>query len=392
MAFHLIAALCGIVLIFATLPLALELLVLSLAAALPERPYETSSSTSTVRLAVIIPAHNEQQLIAPCVASLAGSATVYVIAHNCTDATAERAAAAGAEVLILSDTVGGKGTALDFGFRHAIAAGAQAVMVIDADSIAGPNLVSAVTSAFASGTEALQVRYEVANSDANRRTRLAALAFLGMNVLRPLGRERLGLSCGIFGNGFALSAATLARVPYTPNSLVEDLEYHLHLIRAGVRVQFLNHVSVFGEMPESRAAATSQRARWEGGRILMRRLWTRPLLLEVLRGRLRMLEPLLDLRAPPLATEGGALVLTLILSLVAHLPWLTIYSSTGLAAIFTYLIVTTSLNDSPVKALAALASAPAYLLFKVAMIPRTRLAARKDAAWVRTQRNAETKD
>ena len=168
---------------------------------------------------------------------------------NCVDRTAEEAEAAGAQVLVLNDTVGGKGTALDHAFGHVLRAGADAVLVIDADSIVSANMTSAVCARFSAGTKALQTRYEVANAGATTKTRLAALAFMGMNVLRPRGRERLGLSAGIFGNGFALSAATLAMVPYTANSLVEDLEYHLHLIRAGVRVEFVDEATVFGEMP-----------------------------------------------------------------------------------------------------------------------------------------------
>ena len=387
-ALHLVFASLGIVLIVATLPLALELLVLSFAAALPSRKPEQTSS-ATIRLAVIIPAHNEQALIASSVASVRGQVEVFVIAHNCIDETAARAASAGAEVLLLNDTIGGKGVALDFGFHHALATGADAVLVLDADTIAAPNLIVAAKSAFARGADALQCRYMVANAGANRRTRLAALAFLGMNVLRPLGRHRLGLSCGIFGNGFALSAATLARVPYTPNSLVEDLEYHLHLIRAEIRVEFLDHTAVFGEMPESNAAASSQRARWEGGRILMRRQWTVPLLTEVLRGRIRMLEPLLDLRALPLASEAALLASALLLGFATHLVWLTSYAFVGLAALVLYVMVAAVLGPEPGKTLRALAAAPAYLLWKLLMIPRTRLAARNDAAWVRTQRNVE---
>jgi cellulose synthase/poly-beta-1,6-N-acetylglucosamine synthase-like glycosyltransferase len=210
-----------------------------------------------------------------------------------------------------------------------------------------------------------------------------------MNVLRPLGRHRLGLSCGIFGNGFALSAATLARVPYTPNSLVEDLEYHLHLIRAGIRVEFLNHAAVFGEMPDTTSAAASQRARWEGGRILMRRLWTRPLALEVLRGRPRLLEPLLDLLALPLATEAALLAFALLIGLPMQLAWLSDYAAFGIATLILYVLVAASLAPDPWATLQALASAPAFLAFKLMMVPRTRLAARRDAAWVRTQRNAD---
>jgi cellulose synthase/poly-beta-1,6-N-acetylglucosamine synthase-like glycosyltransferase len=385
---HLIAALLSFVLIVATLPLALELLVLSAAAAFPARNVG-EVSTASLTLAVIIPAHNEQQLIAHCVASVRGQAEVFVIAHNCTDETARYASAAGANVLLLNDQVGGKGVALDFGFRHALAAGAEAILVLDADSIAAPNLIAAAKSALARGAGALQCRYQVANPGANRRTRLAALGFLGMNVLRPMGRHRLGLSCGIFGNGFALSGATLARVPYTPNSLVEDLEYHLHLIRAGVRVEFLNHTAVFGEMPETSSAASSQRARWEGGRMLMRRLWARPLLLEVLRGRLRMVEPLLDLLAFPLATEGALLLFALVLGVVAHLHWLAAYACAGVAILVAYVVVAALLGPEPAQTLLALAAAPAYLAWKLILIPRTRLASREGAAWVRTQRNVE---
>jgi GTP:adenosylcobinamide-phosphate guanylyltransferase len=384
--FHLLLAAIGAVLVALTLPLALELGVLSLAAAFPTRR-QPAPPGSPIRLAVVIPAHNEEKLIAQCVATLAGASAVYVIAHNCTDRTAELATLAGATVLPLHDAVGGKGNALDFGFRHALAAGAQAILVIDADSIAAPTLIPAVAQAFAAGAAAVQCRYQVANARANSRTRLAGLAFLGMNVLRPLGRHRLGLSCGIFGNGFALSAATLAAVPYTSNSLVEDLEYHLHLIRAGIRVQFLNHATVFGEMPETGAASTSQRARWEGGRILMRRTWSPRLAAEVLRGHLRLLEPLLDLLALPLANQAGLLVITVALGLAAHIPWLTLYAAVALATAALYVLVAALLGPQPAATFQALAFAPAYLAWKVLLIPRTRLAARTDAAWVRTQRN-----
>ena len=386
---HFIVAAVGLLLIATTLPLLLELFALSIAASVPA-PRSPSGSNDSLKIAVVVPAHNEERLIAQCVSSLGSEAQIFVIAHNCSDETAQRATEAGATALLLNDSVGGKGNALDFGFRQAIAAGAEVMLVIDADSIAGPDLISKVATSFANGAQALQCRYEVANPDANRRTRLAALAFRGMNVLRPRGRHRLGLSCGIFGNGFALSADTLSKVPYTPNSLVEDLEYHLHLIRAGIRVQFLNDAAVYGEMPENTAAASSQRARWEGGRILMRRLWSKPLALEVLRGRLRMLEPLLDLLALPLATEAALVILILSGGLAAHISWLAAYGCLGLASIALYVIVAARLGPEPGATLGALASVPGFLIWKVMMIPRTRLATRADASWVRTARNSES--
>ena len=392
MSSHLLFHALGLLLLLALLPLSIELLVLSVAASLPIRPV-TRAISRRVRLAVIVPAHNEAMLIGRCVQSIVASGepdvAVYAIAHNCTDRTAEQARAAGAHVFTLQDKVGGKGTALEFGFNEALHRGAEAVLVVDADSIVGPGMIAHVAAAFASGVEALQCRYEVANADASPRTQLAALAFLGMNVLRPLGRSRLGLSCGIFGNGFGLRAETLARVPYVANSLVEDLEYHLHLIRAGIHVHFLNEVAVYGEMPESSAAAGSQRARWEGGRIRMRRLWTWPLAAQALRGRWRMVEPLLDLLALPLGSEVALLGLALLLGIASRTFWLTAYGVLGVFIVAVYLGVAAALGPRPEKSLKALAAAPGYLLWKLLLIARTRRAARADADWVRTTRNAE---
>ena len=395
-ALHFVFTVAGTLLALTAFPLLAELLCLSLASLFATRNTRIAAP-STLSLAVIIPAHNEELLVATCVRSLLESSnpniTIYVIAHNCTDQTATQAREAGAQVLVLDDDVGGKGTALDHGFRHALAAGAGAVLVIDADSTVSPNLTAAVAARLAAGAAALQCRYQVANPDGTPQTRLAALAFLGMNVLRPRGRDRLGLSCGILGNGFALTAGTLRAVPYTANSLVEDLEYHLHLIDAGLRVEFLDTATVFGEMPDTSSAAATQRARWEGGRILMRKQWTSPLVHKVLRGQLRMLEPLLDLLALPLASEAVLLVAIALCAPLCTWPAasiaLSLYAAAGLVSVALYLIVAALLGPSPRSSLAALTAAPTYMLWKILLIPRTRLAARSNATWVRTKRNLE---
>jgi cellulose synthase/poly-beta-1,6-N-acetylglucosamine synthase-like glycosyltransferase len=335
----------------------------------------------------VVPAHNEEKLVATCVASLRASeyaAAIYVVAHNCSDATAERAAGAEVLVLVLNETSGhGKGAALDFGFAHALAAGAEGVLVVDSDSTVAPNLTALTAAALQRGAAATQCRYVVANAAGSDRARLMALALLGMNVLRPRGRSRLGLSCGIFGNGFALAAETLRKVPYVAHSIVEDLEYHLLLVRAGMRVEFLDEAQVFGEMPATNSGAATQRARWEGGRMLMRRQSSLPLLREVLWGRLQFVEPLLDLLALPLANTA----MLLLVALVLPVWWVRVLAVFGLGVLALYVVVAAWLGDDLAQDLKALVFAPFYVAFKVAQIPRTRRAARKNAAWVRTERN-----
>jgi len=382
---HLALTILGFALVLPTLPLLLELLVLTLAAVFPPRKYPQAAA-SDFRLAVLIPAHNEEKLISACLSSIGGSAPIFVVAHNCTDSTAVLATAAGATVLELNDDgVNGKGAALHHGFTHALAAGAQAVLVIDADSIISRNLIDTVTAAFAASAAAVQTRYVAANPSASAGTRLQALAMRGVNVVRPRGRARLGLSCGIFGNGFALSADTLVRVPYLAHSIVEDLEYHFALVRAGIRVDFLDDATVFGQLPDSNTAASTQRARWEGGRTMLRRRLSFSILSEVLRGGLRMLDPLLDLLSLPLAT-------CVVFLLLATLTPARIYAGFGLEIIALYILIAALFGGDPLLDLAALLQAPFYLAFKIANLGRTRRAARGDAAWVRTERNNDPGD
>ena len=177
----------------------------------------------------------------------------------------------------------------------------DAFVVVDADSEVSSNFLTAIAVRFEGGADAAQCRYIVRNSGDSIRTRLMNVALFGFNVLRPRGRDRLGLSAGIYGNGFALSAATLRAVPYTAASVVEDLEYHLALIRARRRVQFIDTAAVYGDMPVAGTGVKTQRARWEGGRLRMMVEKVPGLARDVLRGRFRSVEPALDLLLLPLA-------------------------------------------------------------------------------------------
>ena len=389
---HLLFILFGAVLLSVTLPLVLELLLVTLANLLPARRKFRAKLTTIpendAKLAIIIPAHNEELLVGRSVSSIRASAgpaiKIFVIAHNCIDNTAARARTAGADVLVYNDpTAVGKGFALRHGFEHALAAGAHAVMVVDADSIVSQNTVAAVLAAFASGARVAQCRYEMLSTTERSSTRLAALAFRGFNVIRPRGRERLGFSSGILGNGFAIDRSILETIPYDAFSVVEDLEYHLHLVMAGERVRYLDEAVISADFPESRAGEAVQRSRWEGGRLHTARIWALPLLGKIMRGRLRLLEPLCDLTGLPIAY--GAFVL--ILALCIPLAWLRWYAAVSLGIVLSHVLVAAWAGPDFLKTLQLLALAPVYILRKLWMIPGVVRGSSSKAAWVRTERN-----
>jgi cellulose synthase/poly-beta-1,6-N-acetylglucosamine synthase-like glycosyltransferase len=229
----------------------------------------------------------------------------------------------------------------------------------------------------------VQCRYLVRNPEGSMRTRLMNLALMAFNAFRPRGRERWGLSVGILGNGFGLRRAVLAAVPYTASSVVEDLEYHLRLVEAGYRVEFVESTSVFGEMPVKGAGVKTQRARWEGGRIRMMREHGPSLAGRVLRGRLRMLEPLLELLLLPLAMHVALLLMTLV---AAPSAIVLTYAAVAFGFLALHLIGAVWRCGGTWRDLGALGAAPFYVLWKLAMIPVLIRTSRSNSAWVRTER------
>jgi cellulose synthase/poly-beta-1,6-N-acetylglucosamine synthase-like glycosyltransferase len=371
-----------------TLPLVLELLtVTSLFLFGPRR--QRRAAGPVPRLTVVVPAHNEEGSIEDCVRSLLdsgrGMARVLVVAHNCGDATAQRAAHAGAELLVFNDIAArGKGHALRYGFKRALEGGAEAVLVVDADSIVSENLIPEVLRTLSEGAAAAQCRYEMHSGGDRARSRLAALAFRAFTYVRSAGRERMGLSAGISGNGFALTARLLEKVPYDALSVVEDLEYHIHMVMVGESVRFIENAVVSSYCASSSSGEASQQARWQGGRLWVARKWLLPLIGGIARGRLQLIEPVLDLAGLPMAFAVAALGAEFFIPL----PWAHLYALVALGVLACHVIAAAWAGPDFAGTLLLLATAPFYILWKFRLMPKLLKASSTRATWVRTDRGS----
>ena len=379
----------------ATLPGSVELLGLSLGALLPRRRVVSKSGDVAWRVAVVVPAHNEGAVIRSCVESLLAAerggmdVDVWVIADNCTDDTAVAAEGCGARVMERTDALRrGKGYALDAAFMRLGPAGYDCFLVVDADTVVARNFIVAAAGGLRDGAAAVQVRYLARNAEDSVRTRLMAFALRAFNYVRPRGRERLGLSAGLLGNGFGLRRETLEAVPYAASSVVEDLEYHLALVRSGRRLRFVEDSTVFGEMPVRGKGVETQRSRWEGGRLRMLAIHGPGLARDLLRGRWRALEPLLELLLLPLAFH----VVLLVVASTSPLRLAREAGLLGLGVVFVHLGVTIVVGGGGWRDVVTLASAPFYIAWKLLLIPSLWRSARADQAWVRTSRNAEARE
>lgn len=384
-----------------TLPLFADLLV-CIAGNLRRPKALRTARAAPVRLAVVVPAHDEELMIARTVQSLlaAGCSAhgaahetvpadvpVFVIAHNCTDRTAAVAANAGARVIELNKVnVRGKATALRCGFTAARAVGANAFLVVDADSVASPNLIAATRAALEAGAAATQCRYELELPPSSpMRARLRVLAFRGINVLRARGRANLGFSAGVFGNGFAVTVDTLQRVPFSVDSICEDMEYHVQLVAAGLRVAWVEDAFVHAPLAPGGSARAAQEARWEGGRFHVATRATAKLCAAVLRGNWRALGMLSEACSLPLSR--GILALVLMAFLPVH--WLHIFAVACAVVVLAYVLQAVFLGVEPWRDLAALAGAPLHMLWKLAITPLVLRQTRRGAEWARTRRDAQ---
>lgn len=342
------------------------------------------------RLAVVIPAHNEETGLHETISSLIDCNNpllmedVHVIADNCTDNTAQIAADLGCTVFErCNDELRGKGYALNYAFEKLKDKHYDGFVIVDADTHVESNFLDSFRNLFASGADGGQSGYRVGNAHEGLRPRLMHIAFLAFNYLRPLSRKQMGLSAGILGNGFGLSAATLKQVPYDSFSIVEDLEYHLRLIKAGRKIEFLSETTVWSDMPVSGKEAQSQRERWEGGRFrttmdkvpgLFRAFLSKP--------KLKTLEPLLDLLLFPLSYH---LVLLLLLLMIGQ-GWFAIYALIGCVLVAIHLVSAMVLGEASKEDWKALAFAPFYVLWKLMNFSKILKAAKKTTAWTRTSR------
>jgi cellulose synthase/poly-beta-1,6-N-acetylglucosamine synthase-like glycosyltransferase len=350
----------------------------------------------TLYFDVIVPAHNEAQVIARTLDSLrdldwpADRFRVVVVADNCDDATATIARACGAHVIERNDAQRrGKGYALSYAFeisqRDKLA---DAVVVVDADSVVSANLLEAIAARILQGAHAVQVHYGVLNAQAGWRTRLIAIAMTAIHKVRSRARERLGLSCGIRGNGWCVTHALLQRLPYRAFSLAEDIEFGIDLGMRGYRVNYADEAHVDGEMVTNARSAGSQRERWERGRFLLIRTRTMALLSVALKQRSRVcLDLALDLLVVPLSYVTLNIVALGLLAALGGLLYPPLHSAIWIAAgcavsIFLYVMRGWQLSRVGWRGLIDLLWVPVFIVWKILVALRSR----RSLEWIRTER------
>jgi len=377
----------GLVAIVLSLPGSVVLARWTWAARHKPAPLPAPVIPCTDTITVLVPAHNESAILPHTLPGLLaaaredGHSRVVVIADNCSDATVQVAEVAGASVLERTDTLQrGKGYALAYAIDNV--APTDWYLVIDADTHLGTDYFAHLRRALAAGPDGVQTRYLPLTSPDDWQAPLRHWALQGFNTLRPRARARLNEPLGILGNGFALSAASLARVPYQAGSIVEDLEYQLAFTDAGLRMAWCEEAVIYGEMPTGESART-QRQRWEGGRFALLRARGPALMRRWLGGDKNARYGLEELLVLPLSFQ----FMLLLVGMMAPAPLLVIPLA-GLGILAAH--AGQALGSLPrAMYLPALSALPRYLFWKLSQLPAIWAHSRGNTQWHRSSRSVE---
>jgi cellulose synthase/poly-beta-1,6-N-acetylglucosamine synthase-like glycosyltransferase len=363
----------------------------------------------THRLAVLIPAHDEERIIGSTIDSVVGQdypahlREVHVVADNCTDGTAEVARLNGATVHERHDPADpGKGPALGWLVAQLDRAGdpPDAVVILDADTHMAPDVLRLVDVALAEDRSAWQTYYTVRDPELSPSTAVRHAALVLRHYVRPLGRTALGASSGLFGNGMVFRWEVLAKRRFSAH-LTEDVEFQLELLLAGERVGFLPDAVVEAEMPATLEAARTQNERWELGRAQLARRYV-PRLLAKAAGhrqpyRIAHVDAALDQLVPPLSVLLAATISATAASATAAVIGGhgrsrlgragTMLSLVSLGGFVAHVLGGLRVARVPRSVYAALLHAPRAVVWKVVLWLRVLL--RPDrVSWTRTRRNA----
>jgi cellulose synthase/poly-beta-1,6-N-acetylglucosamine synthase-like glycosyltransferase len=351
----------------------------------------------SLKLAVVIPAYNEESGIGETITCVRSSIypedrySIFVVADNCSDRTAERARERGALVFERTDPLNrGKGQNLDWFFKNHKGAYASfdGVAIIDADTRIDPHFLKEISASLKyPAANAVQGYNGVGNPRDHWRSGLLCAAFHVFNHLRPAGANAFGTTAGLRGNGMAFRTDILLENGWPAYSNVEDYEFSLQLLMKGVFVHYNPDAMVFSDMPVRGKPVETQRMRWEEWCLGMKVRYSLLLLRQFLkRPNIPCITALISFFVPPLSllVLGELIVLGVSFSLnpaIALLMALCLLMD--IFYVFSGLI---QRRAEPVVWLSLL-SAPVYVLWKIPLY--VKMITRQQNGWVRTKRSIE---
>jgi cellulose synthase/poly-beta-1,6-N-acetylglucosamine synthase-like glycosyltransferase len=242
------------------------------------RPGEVTSHRPKV--AVLIPAYNEEKVIRRTVHAALGSTyrniRVIVIDDGSSDATlavARQAFAleeASGKVLILAKPNSGKADALNYGLQHL--KDEEIFVGIDADTVIASDAISHLVPHFLNPKVAAVAGNAKVGNRTNLWTRWQALEYITSQNFERRALNTLGAVSVVPGAiGAWRTSAVREAGGYHTDTVAEDADLTMALLRRGYRVEYEDRALAYTEAPVNANGLMRQRFRWSFG--ILQSVW-----------------------------------------------------------------------------------------------------------------------
>ena len=230
------------------------------------------------KYAICIPARNEEMVIGNLIDSIKRQdypqelITIFVVADNCTDNTAQIAREKGAVCYEhFNDNERTKGFALKFLFENIEKdygiGDFEGYFIFDADNLLNKDYVSRMNDSFDAGEKIITSYRNTKNFDENWVASTYAIHWLRSIRWHHRTRSVLRLATNIQGTGF-LFANELVKDGWKYTSLTEDRAFTADAVAHGYPISYNDAAVFYDEQPTNIKIALRQRLRWAKGHLL----------------------------------------------------------------------------------------------------------------------------
>jgi cellulose synthase/poly-beta-1,6-N-acetylglucosamine synthase-like glycosyltransferase len=347
-------------------------------------------------LLFLIPAHDEETLIATCVRSIMSvdyprdRMQVVVVADNCTDRTAGLARSEGAECLERRDPLLiGKPQALAWGIKSLLGSQWDACVIIDADTVVDANFAKALAARGPLNSVVVQGYFATLNENESWLTRLAGvLARCRYELAYPL-RAKAGLNCPLTGNGMCIGRDLLSVSGWQAFSLTENWELYASYTAAGVRIHYAQDAVLYSLEVSTLKQGYSQRRRWLAGRLLVAHKWVAQLASSKAISLHQKVDIIAELTAlPPVLHLTLAMLVGIAGLLVTPAPYgalIGILALTSVGSLAAQAAISIARHPDPRATIMAFVFLPCYVVWRLVTAGRTLLTL-DDHTWRKTAR------
>jgi cellulose synthase/poly-beta-1,6-N-acetylglucosamine synthase-like glycosyltransferase/peptidoglycan/xylan/chitin deacetylase (PgdA/CDA1 family) len=242
-------------------------------------PPPATAETETIPVAVIIPAYNEEKVIARTIASVLNSTyknvRAIVVDDGSKDRTAEIARKQFAEeiragrLLVLSKPNGGKAQAANFGLQHV---SEEVFVAIDADTIIHSEAVAYLVLHFQDPKVAAVAGNAKVGNRVNMWTRWQALEYITSQNFERRALNTVNAVSVVPGAIGAWRTAAVREVGLYPiDTVAEDADLTMSLLQAGYKVHYEDRALAYTEAPLNAGGLMRQRFRWSFG--ILQAVW-----------------------------------------------------------------------------------------------------------------------